>query len=588
MGYLARLAQANALSLSALRALINEGAIDVPEDIQGFHSIPGALITRWTRYCPECLRQRPIWRLGWELRFADACAGCGSWLLDCCHACGARQTWRRSALEICSQCGADLGAAMSREAPSAVQQLSQTLEACWISDAAPSPVRILGGVGIQEAVQVVRLLGAYGGWDGGRVPQKVLDADRLDVSWTISTVAAEILCAWPEGFHELLTRLQQQADVHASGRLRGAFGGLYAAIYRGLRAPAFDFLRAAFEEFVAQSWAGALGRRNRRLDASVLARMAWIPARAARGMYAISASELNRLIAGGKVASVTRRSQTGREFQMVRKDDVERSRRKREDFVTLEVAAKQLGLKRQRLSRILPMLCPEAAKDATRGVPWNIPRSWLDGWLHRLARYPEVIAGETTALVTIGDRLRFGGPNDDEIARLVLALQRDEIDGVGVADGTRLLPSVALRRDDVRRMIRQGLPDATGLWVSVQDVAERLSVKQQVAYHWVRVGLLPAQEFQEGGRQVRKVNVADLRAFQQRYVLARDIARKVGNSPKYLVHRLRDAGVTPVSGPGVDLGRQVLFEREAVERLFGPSVRGSVAKRFVLHDRTMR
>lgn len=249
---------------------------------------------------------------------------------------------------------------------------------------------------------------------------------------------------------------------------------------------------------------------------------------------------------------------------MVRKDDVERSRRNREDFVTLEVAAKQLGLKRQRLSRILPVLCPEASKDARQGVPWNIPRSWLDGWLRRLAQYPAVIAIDETAMVTIGERLRFGGVNDDEIALLVLALQRDEIDGVGVADGTRLLPSVALRRDDVRRLIRQGLPDANYLWLSVQDVAERLSVKQQVAYHWVRVGLLPAQEFQERGRQVRKVNVADLRAFQQRYVLARDIARKVGISPKHLVQQLRDAGVKPVSGAGVDLGRQVLFDAETI------------------------
>lgn len=569
MGYLARLAQANVLSVSALQTLIDDAVIDVPAELQEFQQIRGALITRWVRYCPQCLGQRKIWRLGWELRFADACAGCGCWLLDTCHVCGARQTWRRSALEFCHQCGADLVATTSREAPNSLQRLSQALEACWTTDAAPSSVRILEGIGIEEAIQVVRLLGAYGGWDGGRVPQKVLDVDRLDVSWTISTVAAEILCAWPDGFHELLGRLQRYADAHASGRLRGAFGGLYAAIYRGLRAPAFEFLRAAFEGFVAQSWTGAIGRRNRRLDTSVLARMTWVPARAARRMFGVSASQLDRLIADGHVVSVTRSSLTGREFQMVRKEDVERGRRNREDFVTLAVAAKHLGLKRQRLSRILPVLCPEAAKDATQGVPWHIPRSWLDAWLDRLAMYTSVIAVDTTSLVTIGERLRFGGANDDEIARIVLALQCDELDGVGVVGSTRAIPSVILRRDDVRRLIDQRVPEGAASWLRVQDVAEILAVKQEVAYYWVRAGLLRSQEFRERGRQVRKVNVADVHAFQQRYVLARDIARKAGISPKHLVRQLRDAGVGPVSGPGIDQGRQVLFEIEAVDRLSG-------------------
>ena len=564
MGYLARLAQDNRLRLSTLQALIDDVAIDMPADVQEFQQVRGALVTRWARYCPGCLAERGRWRLGWELRFADACPGCGRWLLDTCPACGARQTWRRSALERCPLCGENLLSADSREAPDAMVQLSRALEACAIHGHVPPGVAVLEGLDVEQGVQVVRLLGAYGGWDGSRVPQKILDSDVLENSWAISSVAAEILCAWPAGFHHLLGRLRQRADTQSAGRMRGAFGGLYAAIYRGLKSQAFDFLRHAFEDFIATDWSGAIGRRNRNLDQAVLKRMTWIPPRAARRLYGVSASELGALIRSGAVASLTRRSASGREFRMVRRDDIERSRRNRADYVTLEAAARQLGLKRQRLSRLLPVLCPEACKDAVQGVPWNIPRSWLEGWVGRLSRYPSISPVDAQVFVTLGERLRFGGPNDEEIGRILLALQREAIGDVGVVGGVRLLPSVVLRRVDLGRILDRGAEEADRAWLKVQDVADILAVKQEVAYHWVRKGLLPSHEALEHGRRVRRVSVAELQGFQQRYVLGRDIARGRQTSPRNVMKRLHAAGVKAVSGPGVDDGRQVIFERTAV------------------------
>lgn len=561
MGYLARLAQDNLLTLSTLQALIADLAIDMPADVQEFQQVRGALITRWARYCPRCLAEHGRWRLGWELRFADACSSCGRWLLDTCPACGARQTWRRSALESCPLCGESLLAAESREAPDAVVQLSRALESRAVHRRMPTALAVLDGLDVEQVVQVVRLLGAYGSWDGGRVPQKILDSDALENSWTISTVAAEMLCAWPMGFHHLLDQLQRRADTQSAGRMRGAFGGLYAAIYRGFKSPAFGFLRQAFEDFIAVAWSGAIGRRNRNLDEGILKRMTWIPPRAARRLYGVSASELSRMVEGGAVAALTRHSPGGRAFRMVRKQDVERGRRNRADFVTLETAAKRLGLKRQRLSRLLPVLCPEACKDAVQGVPWNIPRSWLDGWEDRLSGYPSISLVDSTAFVTLGERLRFGGPNDEEIGRIVLGLQRDAIAGVGVAGGERLLPCVVLRQEDLCRLLDRDAEGAERTWLRVQDVADILAVKQEVAYHWVRVGLLPSHEALEHGRRVRRINVADLHAFQQRYVLGRDIARGFQTSPREVVRRLHAAGVQPVSGPGVDDGRQVILER---------------------------
>ena len=57
----------------------------------------------------------------------------------------------------------------------------------------------------------------------------------------------------------------------------------------------------------------------------------------------------------------------------------------------------------------------------------------------------------------------------------------------------------------------------------------------------------------------------DIEVFERRYVLGREIARVCGVSPKAVALRLKEIGVLPVSGPGVDGSLQVVYERSTIE-----------------------
>ena len=127
----------------------------------------------------------------------------------------------------------------------------------------------LRGLSISQCSRLVRVLGAYGSERHQRSPQKIVGADTLDVSWTISSVAGEILSNWPSAFHTFLTR-QSGSNPSTNGRMPGVFGGFYRALYAGLKEPAFDWVREAFEDFIAENWTGAIGRRNRRMPNAVL------------------------------------------------------------------------------------------------------------------------------------------------------------------------------------------------------------------------------------------------------------------------------------------------------------------------------
>lgn len=90
-----------------------------------------------------------------------------------------------------------------------------------------------------------------------------------------------------------------------------------------------------------------------------------------------------------------------------------------------------------------------------------------------------------------------------------------------------------------------------------------LGIKQEVAYHLFRRGLLTACPDKAMGAVM---TAADIQAFQNRFVLAKELARRIGSSSRAVIAALLAKGVKPVSGPDVDGGRQVIYEREAIAR----------------------
>jgi hypothetical protein len=101
--------------------------------------------------------------------------------------------------------------------------------------------------------------------------------------------------------------------------------------------------------------------------------------------------------------------------------------------------------------------------------------------------------------------------------------------------------------------------------LSIQDVAERIGVKQEVAYALVRSGLLPTVGMDAGTkRDGRGVTPSALETFGQRYAFARDLAKQLGRSPKAIVEKLRLLGLRPVCGPLIDGCRQILYLNDSV------------------------
>ena len=89
--------------------------------------------------------------------------------------------------------------------------------------------------------------------------------------------------------------------------------------------------------------------------------------------------------------------------------------------------------------------------------------------------------------------------------------------------------------------------------LSIDEAAKLLVVKQQVAYHLEKVGLLQSVQTKQAGKQITKEALA---TFNNNYVALSVLAKKQQTSPFALFKSLK---IKPVTGPQIDGSRQYFY-----------------------------
>lgn len=564
-GYRFRLANSNLISVRELAALEISGEVELSSvheddriecDVETFTP----WIHRWSRFCPHCLQRRESWLMGWEVVFADACAECGRWLADTCSLCRCHVPWKRDHLLRCS-CGHPLTDECTSLAPDAVVHLSRALQSVALGEE-PTNIPIFQELRLSQCVRVVRLLGAYGNAQGRSVPQKILHVDTVEVSWPISSLAAEVLSTWPTGFYDLAKNLQRQGADQFKGKLSKTFGGFYFALYRGFKDDEFQFLRTTFENYLAEHWTGGIAKRNRRLDASVLKKMVWIPANDACRELGVSRRRMRDLILDGSLRGEARSTAKNRQFIVVNRSDVDHLALNLNDGLNLETTASRLGLKKQRLVALLPFICPDAKKLGDQGCPWSIPAKWVEDW-EALIQSNADIETATDGDVSLDHLLRYWPWTEAQIGKLLVALHDGALATCGKLPNVHGLGSLTLNADGVRTWFTTVSVQPPGE-LTLPEVANRLDVKQEVIYSLARSGIIQVTLRKSGRRPEQRVSFSELEAFESKYVFGREIAHMLNRSPRSILQFFQSEGVSPVAGPGIDDCRQILFERRAV------------------------
>ncbi|MDQ2102880.1 MerR family transcriptional regulator [Azospirillum isscasi] len=180
--------------------------------------------------------------------------------------------------------------------------------------------------------------------------------------------------------------------------------------------------------------------------------------------------------------------------------------------------------------------------------------------------------GRLIGLPTVARMLSGLGLGMEQVLRVVLD---GRLRPAALTAGKRGLARLAFRREDAVALQKAMAAEKRGT-LSVNGAARTLGVKQEVAYQWVRRGLLPTVLVPGKRAETgRRVTTEAIDAFRERYVTASELrsAGALGRSRKLALDIIA-MGVAPVCGPSVDGARQYLFPRAEVrDALSGASGR---------------
>lgn len=579
-GYLLRLAEANYLSvrdlkqlgiqfdLTSLRrnSLLPSEALD--PDLFAYVDRMSYLADRTgrsmnrqvARCCPKCLEEQPIWQAPWEFLFHDACPRHGIWLVDQCSSCGAVLRWGREHLLRCA-CGSDLRTETCRNSPESVQRLSATLATAILGTAESTDrhLPVLHGMGVEEVQRLVRFLGSYFDPGAGSRPLKRHRAGQMSSSWPVSSLAAEILLNWPEAFYASLSRMQDPSGEEKTG-LRGFLHHANFYFYHGLQGIAFDWVRDAFEVWLAENWKGGLNKRNRRLTEEILAKVQWIPGGIAAETLGVSIARLRHLIREGRIDGQESVSLKGRRFLAVRRDQLEQLNVELASEMTMQSAMEALGLGKMRLQRILKLLFPSARRVFERVyLPWCVPRAEVEA-LAAIGGHLPVVGIPDESQVSLAHVLRYWNLSVDEIVALVEAVKAGTIAPYALLDSAR---GISRWIFDVSQLRAWRLKQSAGRrnWVTIREMARILDVKQQVAYWLTHHGYIPVEKFGGCTGLGSRIRMDDLDNFRRKYVFGRDIAAILGRSSKKVMRMLAAQGIYPLRGISGEPCRQLVYDR---------------------------
>lgn len=598
-GYLLRLAEANCMTVEELTQV---GIGFDPACLSRHHLLPDQVLDpdlhahvsriahlkkvtgriwnqRFVRFCPLCLADDPTWRVSWELFFHDACPRHGVWLVDQCSSCGQAVKWKRDSLLRC-QCGSDLREETPGVAPDNLRRLCAALERKLLHASADDSPPPLAGLDVDQTQRLIRYLGTHLDPHANPRPLKLRNAGRLENSWPVSSLAAEIVFHWPEAFHQAWNRLQESCAPREKKGLAGTFHYAYHYLYKGLRESEFDPVREAFERWMAEHWKGGIAGRNRRLPPDLLKNVQWIPGKVAADKLGISPTRLRHLIRAGTIDGEESISTAGRSFIVVRRDQLDRIDAELAGEITMSEAMEMLGIGKIRMQRLLRLLFPNARRTWEKEyLPWRIPRGEVEALLDAVKNLPVVGIPEEHQ-VSLGYVFKYWSWSGEEILALVEAVKAGTLQPQSFLDSARGISRWIFDIAQLRALQRSLDPNRSN-WVSIPEMARILGVKQQVAYWLTHHGFVRAEflgRLKNLGSRIRRDEVE---RFRQNHIFGREIAAILGRSSAKVMRMLAEHGIYPLRAPN-EPSRMLVYARSDEIQRFLSQVTGAPPSDFQL------
>ncbi|MFM0086898.1 hypothetical protein PQR46_08155 [Paraburkholderia sediminicola] len=485
------------------------------------------------RWCPHCLATvNGYWREEWHTGRA-ACFIHGCWLASVCGRCRRALRWKQVRFVLCT-CGASL-------CDVKVDNFSPELLRLF-GDQTDSNTELLS---VKDRWSLARFIGALAQFGLQGKPLKKASRRTENIEQILLTTGASLIADQLAGF-DLLDRLRTpQVGGNNVPLLSEVFPHLLTMLRKQLNEAERGWMLDLLNAYTTySSLRGTAVIWERRGVGGPLNKGAY-DSRKARNPAIASV-----LAQTGMVIPV-RRTQSGRQKFVISRAELHDLRETQRRLVSVKTAARYAGLSTRRIQALA-----KAGLIASAGA--RIDMGSVDSLLGELATACVRDMSALVEPVSLVEALRLYVPVEGSAA-FFDRLKNCSVRVTCESDNAPTLHHMFSERNEVISAV--AVPVAESSQISIVEAARRISVKQEVMYHLINIGLLRTREGKLGRRAARVVDVNDLEKFTEQFLPLIAVARTIGVSVREAPDWARQHGIEVVSGPSVDGGRQYWIRR---------------------------
>lgn len=509
------------------------------------------------RYCPECLRNDKYWRAEREYLYCTVCRIHETELRSNCEVCGDQIDWTRKKLMRCD-CGAELESQRSVLADIKELKLWRELIALGNGELELNllPLRsVTGSDNFEDACYFIRGFGRHyikRYEPGKRNPQfPDLHQCRFHLLRT-----AEILYDWPANYRSFLLdfadlKTADPTSYVRSPTVKGFLKSITARPSSQASLETVDF----FSKHEPIVWDKRhYGSGN--LPQSVKPQKYLHITSFAEQLH-VSNKTIGNLIRCGKLHSAER-PRGKRKFVLIPSFQLERARWVLADRISEKEAGRVLGISVNRLRQLNEAKLLSSAR-RSRGIAKQFSYKNISKFL---ARFKTVSSEQCSDARSLKGINKYIAASDQEFIAIVEAMLGRALNIVGHEPSLGLLGGIHLSQ----RSLEEWREKRRRRILTVDEVARRLGLKQEVTYQLVHRGFIKSRTEKIGRRLGRVIFEEDIQEFSLKYISAVEMAETYGTSPRSLVQKLFKRMIHPETGPKIDGGRQYFYLRAYVQR----------------------
>ncbi len=522
---------------------------------------------RRAKCCVACLSTAPYWRAIWEHRLYAACHIHGLELVDTCPACGSRINWNRSAMMRC-RCGSEISSWMQFVASDANVDAARHIWCAFVRAVGPRQdidgpvVSAVKELSLPSIASLITQLGVTTETTGHMLSPKAWRNLTVPETSRLVSVAYSRLSDWPLKFHEFLRDEDRSIDTSAATSAR--VSRLKKFLLHNL-APDLNFLLDGFRGYMRSKSMNILDRRRHWATTDDIQSQTYIAASVAAHRLGIRAATLHALTTRIGITEVRKPGGTKRHYTLIERTALSSLKEELSAEVSLRNMSLLLGISTSRVEQLSDVGLL-TRRIVTRGlVSTSLFRSSEASRLVDSIKIPGSFKACIDQEIALTEVTQYFLSQRAEFISFIRALQESQIHLTRWDETARGLAGAILGRREFLHWHKQ---QCCSGGMTIPEVAIHLHVKQEVAYHLVQAGLLKGQAAVRGRRIVTLITADSLADFEQRYVTATELSNTMSLSPTKIASILSELGASPVSGPQTDGGRQNIFHREDIYRVY--------------------